>query len=264
MNYTQLLEEYSTEMSKIAKKCPDSITTEDVCNRVDALQLATLLPADKLPKVERPKKDSDDPKHKIINDPSAGPTSIPPDVELALKKDGWKTITGTWKKKGEKIYEVTDGKLAAPYTTGAVETILHKGYTGTVEVMVHKKSEVYTRTSSTGTTYTYYYDTSSGFGTSIKGSSCELFIPIATNTGWIVQSDSYWNSFKERQFALPDAPKHKICVVYEETPKDGKLTITVNDKAEKRGSFVGVSKDGEFMIKVQGTAILESPRTMGK
>ena len=230
------MDEYATELGRIYKKNPDSLTAEEAHNRMRELALSNYV--SKLPDIPPPA-----PKQK-----SRGKEKLemPPDVERVLKTSGWTSFTGVWKKKAEKVFEVTDGKLEAAKVNGAVQVFIHAGSTGSVKVMVRNSYKEYEGM------YSYY---GSGYGVIIKGSNCKVFTPYS----WGFSTAKY-EPYMEREVNLPDAnPKNYVMVQVMDT----KLEITVNGKKEKVANYQ-ISKDGPFIIEVTGTATIESPAAVGQ
>jgi hypothetical protein len=172
------------------------------------------------------------------------PTSVPPDVERALKTAGWTTITGTWKKKAENVYEVTDGKLETEKVNGAVQVLVYKGGTGKVQVTVRsylKENEGYS-----GDHW------ATGFGFWVDSSSAKIYFPD--------QFGAKFDSHLDRVEPLPAAlPKNKVTV----TVNEGKLEYYLNDKRVRQGNYL-IPKNGPFVIAVEGTMTIESPQAAGQ
>jgi len=231
--YTAMLTEYSLELGAILKKNSESLSQDVASERVRTLKLREMVAADKLPKID---------KTAAAGGKAAGP-ALPIDVEKALKAAGWKDITGRWVKKAENVYEVSDGKLTAPMTNGALQLVIHKGGGGTVKAFVRNAHSDY---------FSSYYSYGSGYGASVEGNSCKLFTPYN-------YSGMVYRPYTEREAALPESfPKHVILVQV----IDGNLEITVNGKREHRSNYK-LSKDGPFMIEVEGTMTLEAPQARG-
>jgi len=258
--YLSLMEEYSKDLVAITKKQPDSMTLEEANDRVNTLRLKTILPPDKQPKIDKPivrapaKKtvsgdpDDDDMDPRMIRRPSRTvATNVPPDVETALKKDGWARITGEWKKKADNVYEVTGGKLEADKINGGVQLILHKGSTGTVKIMVRNSQREYEGFSS-------FVSYGTGFGFGIESASARIYTPYASGLG------NRLYSYLERSDSLNDAmPKNKFVV----TVMEGKLEYTINEKVVKRTNNP-IAKEGPFIIHIEGTATIEMPKAAGQ
>lgn len=252
MRLAGILADYTQELNAITKKTPDSLTLEEACDRADVLNLRTILAPDKGPKFARPetktpaKDDSAPDKSSFVrrSRQEEAPTSVPPEVERALKAAGWTTITGTWKKKADNVYEVSDGKLETEKFNGAVQVIVHKGGTGSVKVMVRnylKENEGYS-----GDHW------ATGFGWWIEGGSAKIYFPD--------QYGAKFDSHLDRVESLPAAmPKNKVTV----TVNEGKLEYILNDKALRRGSYP-IPKNGPFVIAVEGTMTIESPQAVGQ
>ena len=244
--------EYTAELNAITKKSPDTFTLEEACDRVDALKLRAMLPPDKAPKFDRPSVASAQPKRGDNNSENGmrgftrqrKETVVTPEVERALKAAGWKTITGTWVKKSEQVYEVTDGTLQADYVNGALQVLVLKGGTGRVKAMVRNSQDDYSGS---------YYSYGSGFGITIKGMVCKLYSP---SNGMLMNSS--FLPFFDRDVTLADAPKNHIFI----SVNEGNLDIKVNNKTEHRSNYK-IGKEGPFLIQVDGTATIESPMAKG-
>lgn len=255
--FNEVLTDYALALSLIVKKVPDTLTQEEALDRIGALRLPDFVPPDKLPAIDRPK-------------PSAGSktvtsvdedgfvrrvtknvvTSVPPDVERTLKGAGWTTISGIWKKKGENVYEVTDGKLETPKTNGALQVIVHKGGTGKVRVMVRNNQRP------SGTYYYSYSYSSTGYGFQVEGEVAKMY--SASGGYFYSTSSGIYRPYLERDVPLP-GPKNKILIQIAE----GKLEMLVNDKREHNSNYK-LGKDGPFAIEIDGTATIESPQAMGQ
>lgn len=260
--YTDMLTDYAVTLTQICKKSQDSLTAEEALDRISALQLDKVVAPDKLPALERPKP----PDEKAAKQPKPGDpdwvppgirkpvkeivTSVPPDVERALKAAGWTTITGTWKKKDNNVYEVTDGKLETPKTNGAVQVLVHKGGTGYVKVMVRNNQRA--DTSMYVVSYASYYST--GFGFQVEGNSAKMY---SASGGWALSYNNVRPYF-ERDIPLP-LPRNKILIQVEE----GKLQMSVNEKREHNSNYK-LTKEGPFAIEINGTWTIESPQAAGQ
>ncbi|MCY3018862.1 MAG: hypothetical protein NTW87_07530 [Planctomycetota bacterium] len=252
---TELLTDYSLALSAVVRKVPDSLTKEEALDRIEALQLANFVPPDKIPAIERartgPKTDSKtvtsvDSEGFIRTTKKEVVTNVPVDVERALKTAGWTTITGTWKKKAENVYEVTDGKLETPKLNGAVQVTVHKGGTGSVKVMVRNSQREYVGS---------YSSSSSGYGFKVESAVAKMF--SATSSYYSMSSTSYRPYF-ERDIQIPGA-KNRIAIQINE----GALQLFVNDKREHNSKYP-LSKEGPFIIEVDGTVTIESPQAVGQ
>ncbi|MGD0088336.1 MAG: tetratricopeptide repeat protein [Planctomycetota bacterium] len=264
--YAEIMTDYAQTLGQICKKAPDSLTTEEALERISALQLEKVVPPDKLPALEKPKpavsstkttkveRDSEGFVHRVTKEIV---TSVPPDVERALKGAGWTTITGTWKKKDNNVYEVTDGKLETAKTNGAVQVFVHKGGTGHVKIMVrnNQRSGGFSSSSSSSSSSSFSPSSySTGFGFQVEGAAAKMFSPSG---GWAFSLNDI-RPYLEREVSL-NLPKNKILITIEE----GKLQMFVNDKREHNSNYK-LSKDGPFAIEVDGTWTIESPQAGGQ
>jgi hypothetical protein len=261
--YAEIMTGYAQDLGAIAKKTPDSLTAEEVMDRVTTLQLASVVPPDKLPALEKPA-----PKVAAKTDPTRRPTvavddddvvrpvakkevvnNTPPDVERALKAAGWTTVKGTWKKKEgtANVYEVTNGTLEAAKTNGAVQAIVHKGGTGKARVMVRNSREA-------ASEYSSY--SASGYGFQVTGSVAKMY---SASGGYLYSTTSgIYRPYFERDIPLNN-PRNKIFIQI----MDGKLEMYVNDKREHNSNYK-LSKDGPFIIEVDGTMTIEDPKAAGQ
>jgi regulation of enolase protein 1 (concanavalin A-like superfamily)/tetratricopeptide (TPR) repeat protein len=256
MRLAEALTDYALSLGAIVKRVPDSMTQEEVAERIGMLRLANFVPPDKLPDVSKvvakgPAKTV----KRVVDDEGfvrtvtkEVVTQVPPEVERALKAAGWTTITGTWKKKAENVYEVTNGKLETPKTNGALQVIVHKEGTAKVKVMVRNNQ----RDDST------YYSTyaSTGFGFVVSSSAAKMYSAVGGysyyNTGGV------YKPYYERDVQLA-GPKSKFMIQI----NDGKVEMYVNAKREHNSNYK-LSKDGPFAIEVDGTATIESPQAAGQ
>lgn len=252
--------EYSDALNGIVKKVPDTLTLEEACDRADQLKLKTMVPPEKAPKFERPVAKAPEkamtPRERAIAEitgqrmKSETPTVVPPDVERVLKdpqKGGWEKITGSWKKKAENIYEVTDGKLEAEKTNGAVMCIIHKeGTTGKVKILV--------RNDSSGGEDSFFSSSSSGYGIHYDKDGTKFYTPSSSFSG------NRYFSYLERTDPVPATPKVQYMVMVDE----GKLDYQVNGVSKKKTGSLNITKSGPMVIQIDGTAIIEMPRAGGK
>jgi hypothetical protein len=270
--FEALMEDYAQELGKIAKRTPDTLTREEAQDHVSKLQLASILSPDKLPKIEpvakAAPKDKEKDIEKVIDkekeedssspagrgrfrtvEPVEPETVLPPEVELALKKAGWNKITGKWVKKAANVYEVTDGRLEAQKTNSAIDVALLKGLSGVVKVSV--------RNSAIRHFYSYHSDYLDirGYGFAIKDNTYRLVTPMATGN-----FNSDFLPYVERELPLPEAnPKNQITVMIQDT----KIQYSLNGAIIKNMNYK-ISKDGPFLIEIEGTATIENPRCMGQ
>jgi hypothetical protein len=204
-----------------------------VGERIVKLQLPSLLPADKLPQITAP-----------AGKATAGRTTannVPPDIERTLKSAGWEKVTGNWKKIADNVYEVTNGKLETAKTNGAIQVIVVKGGTGSVSALV--------RNSSSNSEYSGFYSYASGYGGKIEDGVCKLYTPYSA------YSNNSFRPYMEREVNLPDAYPKNILMV---TVNESHLEIHVNGKRERNADY-RISRDGPFIIEIQGTMTIESP-----
>lgn len=253
--------EYSDALNGIVKKVPDTLTLEEACDRADQLKLKTMVPPEKAPKFERPVAKAPEkamtPRERAIAEitgqrmKTEAPTVVPPEVERVLKdpqKGGWEKITGTWKKKAENVYEVTDGKLETEKTNGAVMcTIYKEGTTGKVKILVRNDTS-----SSDGDSFFSSY--SSGYGIHYDKDGTKFYTPSNSFSG------NRFFAYLERTDPVPPTPKVQYMILVD----DGKLDYQVNGVSKKKTGQLNITKSGPMVIQIDGTAIIEMPRAGGK
>lgn len=258
--FAELMTDYAQTLGQICKKTPDSLTAEEAQDRINALHLADVVPPDKLPAIDSPKPVADQSASKP-NPGSGGPApsgirqpnppagaSVPPDVERALKAAGWTTITGSWKKKSDNVYEVSNGKLETPKTNGALQVVIDKGSTGYIKVMLRNSQNQ-------GTYYNGSYS-ASGYGFVVEGATAKIYSPSG---GYIYSSSmGVYRPYLERDVPLPN-PRNRLKVQISEN----KLEMFVNDGRVHNSNYK-LSKDGPFVIEIDGTWTIESPQAVGQ
>ncbi len=253
--FSTYLEEYSSELNRVAKKFPDSLTLETARSRVDSLQLASLLPKDKLPSIAGVIANNKPP----ASSPSeATGNSVPPDVERALKNNGWSTITGTWKKKSDNVYEVTNGKLESAKTNGAAQVAIQSG-SGSLKIFVRDghTAKDFGFTSSSSSSMAKMSDKyGSGYGVVIKDGNAKVFAP----TGGFSSTDDYY-PYLFSNVALP-AGKSSVVITCQDTEKASRLEININGKRENLSNY-RIKRSGPMVIEITGTLVIESPQAAG-
>ncbi|HEY3320306.1 MAG TPA: hypothetical protein VGP72_07565 [Planctomycetota bacterium] len=269
--YTQqlsaILTEYAQEMDAVYKKSPDSLIQSEVAERVQKLHMADYVAAEKLPKVgavalapSTPSKDTS----AVVTSTSSGTMDVPPDVERALRQAGWTKITGKWTKKSENVYEVTDGKLEAAKTNGAIQVAVHRGGTGTVKAFVRNGFDAATSTSSSSTTTSKSNLGLTGYGMVFQGGKANLITPCQNYSSSysysVVPSNTGFKPLVEREIALVGALAKDVLLV---SINEGACEIHLNGKKEKAFNYK-VPKDGPFAIEVKGTATIEAPGAKGQ
>ncbi len=251
--FTTIMTEYAQDLGNIAKKNNDSFTLDEAADRVSMLKLASIVPPEKMPSIERPApkttaakttKSTDDSSTHYFSGrkPKDVVTNVPLDVERALKADGWETITGTWKKVRDKVYDVTDGKLEATKTNGAVQVVASR--TAKIKVFVRNAQRE------------EYYSSSYANGYGLQLASNGIKVWSATN-GYF-SSNQAFKPYLER--TLPYSTDRLQLLV---TILDGKLEMYVNGKREHNSNYK-LCRDGNFIIEVEGNAIIEVPQTKGQ
>jgi hypothetical protein len=256
--FTTIMEEYAAELGKIAKKSPDSMTAEEAIRRMNTVSLSSHIAAEKMPKIDPPKvaaktEDEGGSRAKLVRtergwkveEKGVAKTEVAPDVERALKADGWTTITGVWKKLDGNKYEVTDGKLECPKLNGAVQVFVHKGTTGTVKVFVR------TAKSDGFDDFDFKWN-ARGYGATLKGLSARIYAPSQMMGGT-------YSPYLAHESPMQDLPRHHILVSIMEKS----LEVTINGKKEKKADSP-IAKEGTFMIEIDGSAIIEAPKAAGQ
>ena len=284
---TGAMQEYSQNLSVALKKAPDSMSEDAALSRISALNLARYLPPDKLPQIQRATDVAstttppattgpDTPKPpgpatktaRTAPPPPPGPetgfartssrgdepparTSLTPEVERALRAAGWTTIGGTWKQVEKNVYEVTDGRLEAQKTNGAISIIVRKGFTGPISIFARyaakERSSMY-----------YFEEWGPGYGMRLKGTTFSVFGPyVGFRSG-----DVY--PYNERTANVVDGPKHIYMVEAVTSAKAiTKLSMYVDGKREKTCDYQ-IATDGPFVIEIKGTATIEQPQAVGQ
>jgi hypothetical protein len=261
--FTTLMEGYAQELGRIATKNTDAPTLAEAQNKVRTLNLMTIVAPEKIPDIIKPsnKPPAEQPKNNgrsrfpTQEDAPQVKTQVAPDVERALKADGWTDITGVWKKKAEGVYEVTDGKLECKKTNGALQVFVHKGGTGSVAVFVRASARDYSDfdTTSTSSSGMGYFGRARGFGYFIKGSDAKLYTP-----GMWQEGDTFMPDL-ERTVPLTDIPKHRVLVQVQ----DSKLDVTLDTNSPRHTTYK-IPKDGPFLIEIKGTMTIETPKAAGQ
>jgi hypothetical protein len=251
-NFTRVFEEYADSLGQACKRSNDSVTCTEALNRVQHLHMAEFLPADRMPNIPKPARPIpvSGPSTAKTSTPAA--TAVPLEVERALKSAGWTTITGTWKKKSEGVYEVTDGRLETPKVNGAIKLTIDQGGSGSVSVFVRNAQKDPTRGKGyMGSSMLGSMTAGTGFGVTIGNDlCCKVFVP----QGMTMTNDINY-SFLEHSTPLVNLPRHEVMI----TVKDSELHILVDGKKEKN-SFAKINKEGPFTVEVKGTMTIEDPK----
>jgi regulation of enolase protein 1 (concanavalin A-like superfamily) len=253
---TALYTDYASDLGMVLKKNTDALTQDEALDRIRSLRLADVVAPDKLPKIAAagpgpgtatgPKKPTGPGTSSTMSSRPVreGVTDVPVDVEKALKAGGWTKITGTWKKKAEGVYEVTDGKLETAMTNGAIQIAVHKGGAGVVKALVRNAHSAYEGT---------YYYYGSGYGVRVEGNAAKMFTPYN-------YSGNIYRPYAERDIPLSEALPKSLTLI---TIADSNLEITINGKREHRSNYK-LNKDGPFVIEIEGTMTIEAPMAKGQ
>jgi hypothetical protein len=249
-NFTRVFEEYASDLGQICKRSNDSITCTEALDRVQCLHMAAFLPADKMPNIPRPSKPAPIQPSKNTSSPAVAPAAVPLEIERTLKAAGWTSISGTWKKKSDGVYEVTDGKLEATKVNGGIKLMVDQGGSGSVSIMVRNGQKDLSKNKGMFGSSLGSMTMGTGFGVTIGNDlSCKVFVPQSFGMGDI----NY--SFLEHTTNLANLPKHEVLI----TVKDSELHMVVDGKKEKN-SYAKISKDGPFTVEVKGTMTIEDPK----
>ncbi len=233
-------EDYARDLDRLASKLPDSMTLAALTERAEQLKLDKILPAEKAPKFLADAK-------KNLEAGKDGVVGTSPEVERELKALGWTTVTGSWVKKGQGIYEAKDGKLEAQKTNGSIDLFVLKGGTGTVKACVRNNFNAGN-----------FFDLNlSGYGVLFKGKECRLYGPNAMVMKFM---SGNLDPALIRADPLPDAnaKNHATIVVNE-----GSLDYNVNDKRHSVANNK-LPREGGFVVEVTGTMTVETPRCVGR
>ena len=259
-----MMEDYAQELGKIAAKSQDTVTLEEAETKITLLNLSQRVPPDKMPDslkdLAKLKKDKDqaknakkDQRYPWDQESKPAPANLTPDIERALKAGGWTSITGTWKKKSDGVYEVTDGKIEAQIVNGAMQLIVQKGGTGTVRMFCRASAHSFMDepgmvSSKDATRWP------SGFGYIIKDGEAKRYIPTGNWT------DGENNNLPDldKTINLGAAPKNMFTV----SVTDNKLDVSENG-ANPRHSTMRITHDGPFTISIIGTMTIETPQAKG-
>ena len=262
--FNTAMEDYAQDLGRILKRSNDSITNEEAANRVQLLSLASFVPANKLPVIQKSNTAKTESSHKPFEKNAPVTTVVPPDVERALKAAGWSTITGVWKKKSEGVYEVTDGKLETNKVNGALQFTVSGPGTTTAFVR-NANSDPYSHFtgSSSGNSSSGvgigHFQWVSGYGVSVSDRECKSYSP----QGGFMGNNEYYPGFDHTTNLA--GPKHlvQITVQEKENGKGTVLTAVVDGKKEVNCTYK-LNKDGPFTIEVKGTVVLEDPKAAGQ
>ena len=257
--FNTAMEEYATELGRIATKNSDSITLEEAQNKVTSLNLSLYVTAEKMPdalkNLSKPKvaaKTNTTTSRRPWDSEEKPPvvTNVPPDVERALKAAGWTGITGTWKKKSEGVYEVTDGKCEAKIANGVMQLTVPKGGSGVIRMFCRNANNEYVSDMMSQRESSHY---ATGFGYIIKGDDAKQYAPTG---GW---TDGENNNLPDVDKALTlTLPKNRFTVMV----TDNKLELTFNDSSPRKTN-ARITHDGPFAIQIVGTMVIEMPQVKG-
>ena len=250
--------DYVQDLNTIVKKNNDSLTKDETYSLSQNMRFDRYVAPDKLPRFERgeatqPVKTADTATggrtQRSSSTEDAPQNDIPLEVEKALKAPaaGWTKISGTWKKKGENLYEVTDGRLEAEKTNGAIQCTVVSGGKGSIEVFARNGRQRYSSYSS----FSGEISMGSGYGYRFKGSNVSIYTPY----------NGFSNDFvpyKEKDFPITGAKTNVVLTI------DGnKMEYLLNGGRVKSTSYP-ISADGNFVIAITGTMIIELPQAVGK
>jgi hypothetical protein len=280
--YTALLEEHARAITKIAAAYHDPATATAAQESADLLKLNDLLPADKRPKIEKvevaavkqmmskpdpgpakteavkPPEPVKPPPVETVTPPPA--TGVPLDVERALKAAGWTRVSGNWRKVSGEVYEVTDGKLEADKLSGQATVFVHdKGSTGSMKFVVrncHFRRDYGTPMGGGGggggpDRYC------TGYGVTVKDYEFKIYSPYTSSN----RAEDYYPWMDHKVQGV--GQRMLVRISCEEGPKSARLEILLNEKREKLNNYA-IDKQGPFLLEVNGTMTIESPKAAGK
>ncbi|MFH0939179.1 MAG: hypothetical protein V1899_07860 [Planctomycetota bacterium] len=262
-NFITLLEEYAQDLTNISKKIPDSLTAEEASQRISALHMADILPKEKLPQIQKPiASKSSSPSESSSSSANSRVTGVTPEIERALKRSGWTTIKGDWKKISENVYEVTNGSLEAAKTNGGVQVIMHNSNKGTLSVLVRNSPSHNDSPRIVGGLGRRSEKSVLGYGIVTNSSNNEAQI-YSPGNNWFVGTGNNNNYYPSFAHACPLGPgKNQFAVTVKDLEKSTTLEIWMNGKREKLTSYK-IARDGHFIIQIEGTLTIESPLAMG-
>lgn len=257
----QTMEQYATELRAIYRKNPDSMLATAARNRVRSFNLSRYVSVEKLPRFGGSSSSSGGTGSRATGgakkDPvPSGPTGLNPDIERALKRAGWETITGTWKKHGPNRYEVTNGRLSAKKTNGAITLFVYPTGSGTVSAFVRYKSGRKPVRRGGGGGFgmgsTGSLREGPGYGFVVKKYSAALYTPLSRLRTGTSSQRAYLN-YEDK---LPASyPKHHFLVAV----MGSKLQVRINTKRPRKYTYP-IEEDGTFEIIVDGTRVIELPK----
>jgi len=284
-------EEYGQDLDKIVKKLPDPLTEVSAEERVNELQLPTILPPDKLPKFfaaaqagqtasgttdkkqpPAPTDNGNDPNKRKgrfgnFERPKAeGATS--PDVEKELKALGWTTVTGTWVKKEAGVYEATDAKLEAIKSNGVIDFwVVKSSGDGTIKATVRTEPKNENPGPPGGGGFPGFGGLGEnemlGYGIFYKSKEYKDYGYSDKNGGRMARRGGGNGGSITALATHPlneAAPKHHFSVKVEDTTVD----MFYNNSGVDRSSNAKLTKSGSFVIDVNGTVTIEAPRCTGQ
>lgn len=247
----QAMADYSDELAQITRKLNDALTHDEVSDRIQSLSLERYVGTEKLPKTPNrtmaaASKPAGSGSSSSFSSARSREVAASPDIEKALKAAGWQTVTGSWKKISDNVYEVTDGRLEAKFKNGLMQAVIHNTQTskGTVRMLVRNGHG-----SSSYSSSLYTYD--SGYGLSIDKTDAVSLIPYGL-TG------SRFIPIQDKGFKL-DYPTKNQCMV---TVTGTALEFHVNGKRVHKSNYT-ISDEGPFIIELKGTVTIENPQVKG-
>jgi tetratricopeptide (TPR) repeat protein len=242
------MEDYAGDLATITQRVNDTMTLEEAGDRVKSLQLERYVTPEKLPKTAN-----------VLAQNSSGASkrsgpALPPDVERALKNGGWQTVTGTWKKLAENVYEVTDGKLESAFSDGVMQVLVHNkpDMKGTVRVYVRADQRSSVSSSGGGFTSFSSSSTRNGYGVVVENGSASPLIPYSMLSGRFVP-------YEDRAQKLDSPVKNMIQVQV----MGNALEYSMNGRRIHKSNY-NISNEGPFSLRIEGTQIIEMPQVKGK
>ncbi len=257
--FNQAVEEYAADLDSIVKRANEPATRDVAMARVHDMDLISVLPAEKVPKFYASVAAEKEAREK---------KQTTPEVERELRALGWTTVKGLFIKKGNGIYESTEGRLEANRQNGRIEFTLHK-HDGGGSVYATARSEFGSNNNSGeeggdkgrgrdrnnrdrfGDFFRRPRDMSvEGYG--IVASMKEVKSYGIDEANRFGSKDPYLLGTKQ----LPEAPKHMFVVA----AMENNIDLYADNAREAKVSSGKVSQKGPFVLDVNGTVVIEAPR----
>ncbi len=286
MKLSAAFEDYASDLDKVVKKLPDPLTESTAQDLVNDLQLASILPPEKLPKFysatpaaqpAKPASSTADSTPPNNNQPGKRRRPEPekpkaegataPEIEKELKALGWNTVAGVWIKKAPGVYEATDAKLEVAKTNGVMDFVVVKGGgDGTIKATVRTEPKSDNQGpppggGGPGGPPGFGEPEMLGYGIHFRGKDFKNFgygerggfggRKRGGDNGGIVTLGTY---------PIADAAKSHFTIKID----DNTLDLFYNDSRKNSVTNGKTTKTGPFVLDVIGTVTLENPRCSGQ